>query len=176
MFDKLIDWLTSVINDLVPFFIVKEYEEALQLSGGKFKRKVEAGFYRKIPFYDEVMRQHITMTTLNLPAQSLVTKDHKNIVVKAVVKYKITDIKVFLLEVYDSVDAISDVSQGIIKNVIMPVPWEQCKDLEIDNTITKKVRNELKKFGVYIEAVTLTSIAEMRTIRLINQNETITND
>lgn len=176
MLDKVIEWLTSVINDFLPFFIVKEYEEALHLSGGKFKRKLSAGFYWKWSFYDEVLRQHIALTTINLPAQSLVTKDHKNIVVKAVVKYKITDIKTFLLEVYDSVDAISDVSQGIIKNVIMPSTWEECKSMETDNNITKKVRNELKKLGVHIETVTLTSIAEMRTIRLINQNETILND
>jgi len=176
MLDKVIEWLTSVIYDFLPFFIVKEYEEALHLSGGKFKRHLKAGFHWKWSFYDEILKQHITFTTINLPAQSLVTKDNKNIVVKAVVKYKVVDCRIFLLEVYDSVDAISDVSQGVIKNIIMPSTWEECRNLETDNTITKKIRTELRKFGVHIEAVTLTYIAEIRTIRLINQNETILND
>jgi len=170
MLDSLIQWITSVLGEVVPFFIIKEYEEGIQLRGGRYLRVVRPGFHFKVPFFDEIISQHVVLTTLSLPAQSLVTKDNKNIVVEAMVKYKINDVKVFLLEVYDSTDAIGDVSQGIIKEIIMSSTWEEARDNELDNTITKKVRNELKKFGVYVEKVTLTSIADMRTIRLINQS------
>lgn len=170
MLDSLIQWITSVIGEVVPFFIVKQFEEGIQLRGGKFSRIVYPGFHLKIPFYDEIITQHVVLTTLSLPAQSLVTKDNKNIVVEAMVKYKINNVKTFLLEVYDSTDAIGDVSQGIIKEIIMSSTWEDARGNELDNEITKKVRNELKKFGVYVEKVTLTSIADMRTIRLINQS------
>lgn len=176
MLDSIIQWLTSVMHEAMPFYIVRQYEEAIQLRGGKFKRHVKAGFWFKIPFYDDILNQHIAITTINIPAQSLITTDNKNIVVKAIVKYKIEDVKTFLIDVYDSVDAISDVTQGVIKQVIMSKTWEDCRNPELDNDITKKVRSSLKKFGVYVENVTLSSIAEMRTIRLINQNETILND
>jgi regulator of protease activity HflC (stomatin/prohibitin superfamily) len=112
-------------------------------------------------------------TTLTLPAQSLVTADGENIVVKSVIKYRIVDVKTFCLELFDSVDAISDISQGIIKFLIMKNNWEQCRGDEIDNEITKKIRASVKKYGVEIDQVTLTDIAKIRTIRLIN--ESITN-
>lgn len=170
MFDSLIQWIISMMADLLPFYIVNQYEEGIRLTGGRFQSVVKPGFHLKIPFLDEIIKQHVVLTTLSLPAQSLVTKDNKNIVIEAMVKYKISDVKTFLLEVYDSVDAVSDISQGIIKEIIMSSDWNDCKDNELDNTITKKVRNELKKVGVYVEKVTLTSISEIRTIRLINQS------
>lgn len=175
MFDKLLDWLLSIWEDLWPLFKIREYEQGIILRNGKYVRVCNKGLHWKWFFIDEVVTQHIVTTTINLPAQSLVTKDNRDIVVKAVVKYKISDVKVFLLEVYDSVDAISDVAQGIVKNVIMSNNWEDCKSDELDNTITKKVRNELKKFGVYIEAVTLTDLASIKSLRLFNQNEIVTN-
>jgi regulator of protease activity HflC (stomatin/prohibitin superfamily) len=170
MLDSLIQWLTSIIDHISPFFIVRQYENGIQLRFGKYMRSLDPGLYIKIPFIDEILTQHVVLTTLSLPAQSLVTSDNKNIVVEAMVKYKITDAQVFLLEVYDSIDAVSDISQGIIKELIMSSTWEQCRDNELDNSITKKVRNELKKFGVYVDKVTLTSISEIKTFRLINQS------
>lgn len=173
MFDKLIDFLISIIDHVNPFVIVKEYQEAVLLRNGKFKKVWIKGFHLKLPFIDEYIQQHIMLTTLTLPAQSLVTKDGHNIVIKAVVKYKIVDVKTFCLELFDSVDAISDISQGIIKNVVMGSDWEKCIDNDIDNLITKKVRSEIKKYGVEITQVTLTDIAKIRTIRLINEGQSI---
>jgi regulator of protease activity HflC (stomatin/prohibitin superfamily) len=113
------------------------------------------------------------VTTLSLDAQSLYTKDKQNIVVKAVIKYKISDVKTFLLEVYDAQDALSDMSQSIIKNVIMSMSMDECTDSELDNTLTKKVRVEARKWGVEVQQVTLTDLAPIRSFRLIN--DTFTN-
>lgn len=167
--DRLFEFLLSIWNELLPFFVVDTYQEAVVLRGGKFNRVCKPGIHWKVPYLDTIMEAHTVLTTLTIPAQSLVTKDAKNVVVKAVVKYKVVDVKTYLLEVYDAVDAISDVAQGIIKNSIMNSTWEECVDSEVDNMITKKLRNEMKKFGVSIDNVTLTDIAQIRTIRLINE-------
>ena len=132
-----------------------------------------AGIHFKIPLIDEVLDQHVVVTTLSLDAQSLYTKDKQNIVVKAVIKYKISDVKTFLLEVYDAQDALSDMSQSIIKNVIMSMSMDECTDSELDNTLTKKVRVEARKWGVEVQQVTLTDLAPIRSFRLIN--DTFTN-
>lgn len=170
MFDKLIDFLISIIDHINPFVIVKEYQEAVLLRNGKFKRIMKKGLHLKYPFIDEYIQQHILWTTLTLPSQSLVTKDGYDIVVKSVVKYRIFDVKVFCLELFDSVDAISDISQGTIKTIIMASEWDKCIDNGLDNLLTKKIRSEVKKYGVEIDQVTLTDIAKIKTIRLINES------
>ncbi len=168
MFDKLIDLLAQWWNFLMPAVIIPDYEEAVLLRAGRFKKVLKPGFHVKLPVIDEVVSQHVVITTLSLSAQSLYTKDKQNVVVKAVVKYKISDVKVFLLEVFDAQDALADMTQSIIKNIIISLPLEACIDPEIDNTLTKKVRVEAKKWGVDIQQVTLTDIAPIRSFRLIN--------
>jgi len=173
MFDKLIEIISNWWLQITPIIIIRDYEEAVLLRFGKFKSVLKPGMHFKIPMFDEVIDQHVVVTTLSLDAQSLYTRDKQNIVVKAVIKYKISDVKVFLLEIYDAQDALSDMSQGIIKNVIMSMTMDECTDSELDNTLTKKVRVEARKWGVEVQQVTLTDLAPIRSYRLIN--DTFTN-
>lgn len=168
MFDKLIDFLISWIEQVLPVVIIPSYEEGVLLRFGKFKKVLRPGIHFKIPFGDEILHQHVVVTTLSLPAQSLYTLDKQNFVVKGVVKYKIADVKTFLLEVYDAKDALSDMTMSIVKNIIISIPAEKCIDPELDNLLTKKVRVEAKKWGVDIQQVTLTDVAPIRSYRLIN--------
>lgn len=173
MFDRLIDLLTSWFEQLLPFYTVRDYEEAVVLRFGRFHRVAKPGFHWRVPFIDEPINQHVVVTTISLAPQSLYTKDKQNIVVKGVIKYRIADIKTFILEVYDAQDAISDMTQSIIKNIIMDKALDECIDPEIDNTLAKKARVEAKKWGVEIQQVTLTDLAPIRSFRLIN--DTIVN-
>jgi regulator of protease activity HflC (stomatin/prohibitin superfamily) len=173
MFDKLIELLSEWWLQIIPFVIIRDYEEAVLLRFGKFKTVLKPGIHFKLPLFDEVIDQHVVVTTLSLDAQSLYTKDKQNIVVKGVIKYKISDVKIFLLEVFDAQDALSDMSQSIIKNIIMSMTMDECTDSELDNTLTKKVRVEARKWGVEIQQVTLTDLAPIRSYRLIN--DTFTN-
>ena len=168
MFDRLIDLISEWLEKLLPFFIVRDYEEAVVLRFGKFNKVAKPGFHLRIPFVDEAIEQHVVVTTLSLPPQSLYTKDKQNIVVKGVIKYRIADIQTFILEVYDAQDAISDMTQSIIKNIVMDKTLDECIDSEIDNTLSKKARVEAKKWGVEIQQVTLTDLAPIRSFRLIN--------
>jgi regulator of protease activity HflC (stomatin/prohibitin superfamily) len=168
MFDRLIDLISDWIEKIVPFFIVMEYEEAVVLRFGKFHKVAKPGLHFRIPIVDEFMTNHVVVTTLSLPPQSLYTKDKQNIVVKGVIKYRIADVQTFLLEVYDAQDALSDMTQSIIKNVVMDKSLEECIDTEIDNLLSKKARVEAKKWGVEIQQVTLTDLAPIRSFRLIN--------
>lgn len=170
MFDKLVELLTNWWIEIKPIVIIRDYEEAVLLRFGIFKKVLKPGIHFKIPMFDEVIDQHVVITTLSLDAQSLYTRDKQNIVVKGVIKYKISDVKTFLLEVYDAQDALSDMSQSIIKNVIMSMTMEECTDMELDNTLTKKVRVEARKWGVEVQQVTLTDLAPIRSFRLINDN------
>ncbi len=170
MFDRLIEVITEWWAQLVPAIIIPSYEEAVLLRNGKFIRVLGPGFHVKLPIFDEVISHHVVVTTLSLSAQSLYTQDKQNIVVKGVIKYKISDVKIFLLEVFDAQDALSDMTQSIIKNIIITTPLEQCLDLELDNLLTKKVRAEARKWGVEIQQVTLTDIAPIRSYRIISDS------
>ena len=170
MFDKLIEIITNWWLQLTPVIIIRDYEEAVLLRFGRFSSVLKPGIHFKIPLFDEVIDQHVVVTTLSLDAQSLYTLDKQNIVVKGVIKYRIADVKIFLLEIWDAQDALSDMSSSIIKNVIMSMTLDECTDAELDNTLTKKVRVEARKWGVEVQQVTLTDLAPIKSFRFINDS------
>lgn len=169
MFDKLFDLLLNFLYDIIPVWFVKQYDNGIVLRMGKFHRVVTAGPVFKIPFLDKVETQTIVTTTLSVPTQSVMTKDKKHLVVKSVVKFKISNVQLFMLNVYDANDAISDTAQSIVKAQIADKTLEECSDNEFDNTLTKKLRNEVKHWGIEIEKVTLTDIGQIKSLRLFNE-------
>jgi modulator of FtsH protease HflK len=170
MFDRLIDLLVGWFDTLNPFIIIKQFQNGVHLRNGKFKRVLLPGLHFKLPLFDEIIEQHVVTTTMSLPAQSLYTKDKQNIVVKTMVKYKIKDVQIFILEIFDATDAISDITQSIVKKLVVARTLDECISHDLDSDLTTKVRNKVKSMGVEIEQITLTDIAPIRSIRLINDN------
>jgi regulator of protease activity HflC (stomatin/prohibitin superfamily) len=171
MFEVLINHIISFIDEIVPWFTIKEYESSIILRFGKYHRSKGKGIHLKIPFIDKVLSEHIVYTTLSIPVQSLITKDNNAIVVKGIVKYKIDDVKLFLLEVYDAVDAISDTTQAIIASECNKREWADMLGESIDNDITKKLRVQLKRWGIYVDNVTLSDKSLSKSFRLFNETQ-----
>lgn len=174
MFDKLIDVIVQFIEDIVPFFVILQYNEAVLFRFGKAKKVLKPGFHWKIPFFDKIDERTVITTTLSIPEQSLTTKEGESIVVKAVVKYSINDIWKNVLEIYDPVDAIADTTQATIKEEVTKRSWSECADNEMDNDITKKVRLKVKHWGVNIEKVTLTDNGRIKSLRIFMTEPLIT--
>jgi regulator of protease activity HflC (stomatin/prohibitin superfamily) len=170
MFDKLIEFIIEQINNILPFKVVSKPEKGVRFRLGKPKGGVlEAGFYWKFPYADNIITDYVVETTLTLPAQSLTTQDGVEIVIKGMIKYKIDNMETYLTEVYDPKDALSDISCSIAKKIIVEKSWKDCQDNEIDSDITKKIRVQIKKYGVDLIQFTLTDIAKIKSLRLFNE-------
>lgn len=173
MFDKLIEWLISIIKDVLPFFIVYQYEKCVLFAGGKTYGIYGPGFHLKFPFYDEPYSVTVTTTTVTTSYQSFVTKDGKDVTTRAVCKYNIEDIKKYVEGVNDAVDAITDIAQGHIMRIINAKTWGECGDIEdLNNKITIVVRRDVKKYGIAIEQITLTDLIQAPSFRFFSDPTT----
>jgi len=168
---KLFDMLAEWRDLLSPFFIFKTYECGVVLRWGKWNRTCGPGLHFKWPIAEDTMKEVVVTTTLNGSAQSITTMDGKNIVVSAIVKYRIADVKTFILEVYDVRDALQDILLAETKAVIAESTWDDCTRNDIDDTITIRVRDEATKWGLAVDRVTLVDLAPIRSIRLINSQQ-----
>ena len=166
MFDKLLEIIRELWMHLIPWYVVTEMENAVILRFGKFHKVVKRGIHAKIPFADVVYSQHIKTTTVHLEPQTLTTLDHKTILIKAIVRYTIPNVKKYILEVWDAHDIINDTVQGVIGNIIGVNNWE---DIEkgIEEVILTQTHDIVFKWGVNIEKVTLSDLGLVRTYRLI---------
>ena len=170
--ESIINFFLTQISEILPFFVVDEYENAIVLRLGKYTDRVyEAGAHWKWPYVDNVLKQYIITTTISMPAQSIMTMDEKGVVCKATVKYNIEDLPKFILNVYDQSDAISDTTQGIVAKEVGKRNLIELTGDDIDNEITKKLRLIVKKWGVNVDNVTLTDKVECASVRLFNEQQ-----
>jgi membrane protease subunit HflC len=168
MFDKLIEFIIQILDQLLPWTVIQHYEGAVRLRLGLSKGELKPGFHWKVPFADSILTCIIKPTTLNLSEQSVTTKDWKGVVVSAVIKYEIANVEQLLLEVNDPIDALADMAKGIIRAGITSREWSECNGGELTTEIKKNVRDQAKKWGIKVIDVTLTDLGEIRSLRLFN--------
>lgn len=166
-FSALIDWIKEIWGDLMPFEIIDHYDEGVRLRIGKFHGKLLAGWHWKIPFFDKIITNSVVTTTLSVDPQSVSTLDGKSVVVSSIIKYRISNIKTFLLEVEDATDALADMTMGIIADIIRDMEWSELRDCDLSAMITEQVREESLKWGISVKVVTIPDLDQIRSIRLI---------
>jgi regulator of protease activity HflC (stomatin/prohibitin superfamily) len=169
MFDKLINFLIELKDDVIPLRVVNEWESGVRMRGGRFHKSVSAGIRFKIPFLDKIFTCYNITRTLHPHAQTLTTLDQKAIVLKSIIRYHVKDAKTFLLTMNTASDVLIDTTQGIIKETIETMKWDELTG--VDDIITEKTKEMVEKWGIEIEKVTLTDLGLIRTYRLMSDKE-----
>ena len=168
MFDKLISLIQQFIHELLPIFIIDEWEEAIILRNGKYIKTVKPGLYFKIPFFDSVWKHTVITQSIDIPPQSITTADGENVVVKGIIRFSIIDIKTFLTTITKPQDVLTDTTGGMIREIIEDTRWVNI--IDIDKRLTSEVGKFVKKWGIKVEKVTLTDLQIANSIRIIQDS------
>ena len=169
MFDKLIAVIQQFGHSLMPVFVVDMWEKGLVLRFGKFNGIKDPGLHWKIPFADSVWHQTIVTQSIHLHPQSITSLDYKNIVVRAIVRYDICDAFLFLTKLAHPTDVLVDTTGAMIREIIEERNWEDLVVIEIE--LTEKIGKKVAEWGINIEKVTLTDLAEISSIRVISDGD-----
>ena len=169
MFEKLLDFLLNFVHDLLPISYVNQWEEALLLRFGKFKKVYGPGLVFKIPFADKLWQIEVITQTVHLHPQTLTTKDEYNIVLKSIVRYHVSDSKKYLLNVMHASDVLVDTTQGIIRDIVEKTDW--CDLENVNDQITISVSEAVKNWGIEVERVTLTDLGIINTYRIMSDTD-----
>jgi len=164
MFDKLVDLLVRFSMDILPFVIVEQWNGAVQLRYGKFIKVLYPGIHFKIPFFDSIIECPVITQSVNLPSQTLTTLDDESIVLKSIIRYKVSNIQTYLLGVMHANDVLIDTTQGMIRDVVELTTWDDLVD--VNEIITNKVKDYVVKWGIEVEAVTITDLGIVKSFRI----------
>ena len=164
MFDKLVDLLVRFSMDILPFVIVEQWNGAVQLRYGKFIKVLSPGIHFKIPFFDSIMETPVITQSVNLPSQTLTTLDEQSIVLKSIIRYRVSNVRTYLLGVMHANDVLIDTTQGMIRDVVELTTWDDLVD--VNETITNKVKEYVVRWGIEVEAVTITDLGIVKSFRI----------
>ena len=164
MLDKLVDLLVRFGMDMLPFVIVEQWNGSVQLRFGKFIKVLYPGIHFKIPFFDSVIETPVITQSVNLPSQTLTTLDEQSIVLKSIIRYKVSNIRTYLLGVMHANDVLIDTTQGMIRDVVELTTWNDLVD--VNETITNEVKEYVVRWGIEVEAVTITDLGIVKSFRI----------
>jgi len=164
MFDKLVDLLVRFSMDILPFVIVEQWNGAVQLRYGKFIKVLYPGIQFQIPFFDSIIECPVITQSVNLPSQTLTTLDDESIVLKSIIRYRVSNIQTYLLGVMHANDVLIDTTQGMIRDVVELTTWDDLVD--VNETITNKVKEYVVRWGIEVEAVTITDLGIVKSFRI----------
>ena len=172
MFERVLDFIATSWNILRPLLVVSDYEGGVVLRFGRYNREITPGLNWKIPLADNAIITSTVTTTMALRPQTLTTKDDLTIVLSAIVKYHISDVRAYLLDIWDSADVINDLTLGAIREIIASVNYKDLRGRLIEEEVLKIIKDEASRFGVDVHKVTFSDLGKVRSLRLITNEPT----
>jgi len=167
LIERFIDLLVQFWSAISPFFVVNEFEAAIVLRLGRYHRSIAVGFHWKWPLAEHVMSVDTVIQIMHLPTQTLLTSDHKSVIVSAIVKYQIRDAKSYILQIMHDTDVLQDTAQGAIKQAIADHGLAQIADIE--DVVLRKVRRAVNAYGFKIHSVTFVDLGPIKSFRILRE-------
>ena len=164
MFDKLVQLIERFGYQLMPYIIIEEWNAGVHLRFGKWIKTLYGGIHFKIPFFDSIIECPVITQSVNLPSQTLTTLDEQSIVLKAIIRYKVNNVRTYLLGVMHANDVLIDTTQGIIRDVVEMTKWDNL--IDVNTQITNEVKEYVVRWGIEVEAVTITDLGLVKSFRI----------
>jgi regulator of protease activity HflC (stomatin/prohibitin superfamily) len=172
MFERIFDFIASSWNLLRPLLVVADFEGGVILRFGRFHRVIGPGLHGKLPLVDIAIITSTVTTTMSLRPQTLTTKDDLTIVVSAIVKYQICDVRAYLLDIWDSADVLGDLTLGAIREMIASIDYADLRGRLVEEEVLMTIKDDAMRYGVDIHKITFSDLGKVRSLRLITSEST----
>lgn len=155
----------ELLKGLRLWIVVSPWEKAIVVRCGRYVRCLVPGIHLCIPLLDKANIQNSRLRVINVPTQTLSTRDHKTIIVGGTVAFRVADLLILLSQLQQPEDGLVELTQ---ERVARCVTTTSSGDLSCEG-INRQVNSELDgaKYGLSDLRFYVTDYAYTRTIRLI---------
>lgn len=167
LFTSIADFLLNV----PPYAVIEPNEGGVFLRGGKYKKTLACGWYWKYPIYDTVRTLDITTQVINLPNQSITTKDGHCAAASGAIEYSISDVRKALLCIQDFDISLQNLAMGTIAHYLNRKIYADCTDIGgLESEVLKALRRKVEDWGLYITKFWITDFAEHKVYRIMTHD------
>lgn len=149
------------LNSKTYFLQVHEYERAVVLRRGKFRKIAEPGWHVLTPFIDSYELVDMRIKTVDISKQEVVTKDNTKLTIDGILYLKVEDPKKAVLNVENYIKSASSNIQASLRSVVGQMETSDViSNIDKINLMLKKNTKDLAtEWGVQIINVEIQSIA-----------------
>ncbi len=157
----LVGTLVVIILTALTVKIVRQYERAVIFRFGKLLGEKGPGIFVIIPFVDRLVKVDLRVRELDVPKQTIVSRDNVSFDVDAVVYYKVTDSCKAIVEVEDYEAATALLAQTTLRDVLGQNELDTI--LSERDELNKKIQEILdiatEPWGMKVVIVTIRDVA-----------------
>ncbi len=140
--------------------VVQEYERGVIFFLGRCTGVRGPGLIILIPIFERMVRVGLRTVTMNIPSQKIITKDNVSIDIAAVAYYHIVDSQKSVVAIENVYDAVNQISQTTVRNVVGQFMLDQFLSQTID--INEKIKNVIdihtEPWGIQVTAVEIKDV------------------
>ena len=169
------DWLNRVFDKLLALLpmvvLIEPTEQAARITGGSRYRIIGPGWYLAWPILQKIIAMDVVTQVVDLPPQTVRTRDGHELVVSGSIRYRIADIEKALFSVVDVDKAVSTLALGVILEYVQSKTMDECADIEgIKRDLRRGLAEAVSGWGLKIECISLTDLGRVRSLRLFGDN------
>ncbi|OPX69452.1 MAG: FtsH protease regulator HflK [Methanoregulaceae archaeon PtaB.Bin056] len=150
-----------VILGISSIKITRQYERAVMFRLGRLKGMKGPGIFVILPFIDRIVRVDLRIRQLDVPKQTIVTRDNISVDVDAIIYYHVTDACRAIVEVEDFESATALIAQTILRDVLGQNELDTI--LSDRDTLNRKIQEEIEvvtaPWGIHVDIVTIRDIS-----------------
>ena len=140
--------------------VVKEYDRGVIFFLGKCTGVRGPGLIILIPILERMTKVTLRTITMNIPSQKIITKDNVSIDIAAVAYYHIVDPKKSVIAIENVYDAVNQISQTTVRNVVGRFSLDQLLSQtgDINVQIKDVIDSHTEPWGAQVTAVEIKDI------------------
>ena len=145
---------------LVGLRVISQYEKAVVFRLGKYIGIKGPGLIYLIPIFDRMVKVSLRTVTMEIPSQKIITKDNVSIDIAAVAYYKIIKADKSVLEIENVYNAVNQISQTTVRNVIGQFYLDEllAHTSDINTKIKDVIDKHTEPWGVQVSAVEIKDV------------------
>src|SRR4051812_12361032 len=140
--------------------VVMEYDRGVIFFLGKVTGVRGPGLIILIPILEQMTKVSLRTITMNIPSQKIITKDNVSIDIAAVAYFHIVDPQRSVVAIENVYDAINQISQTTVRNVVGQFMLDQLlsQTFDINTQIKEVIDTHTEPWGVEVTAVEIKDI------------------
>ncbi len=146
---------------LLSIRITRQYDRAVIFRFGRLAGIKGPGLFLILPFIDQIVRVDLRIRQLDVPSQTIITRDNISVDVDAIIYYHVTDAIKAVVEVEDYQGATALIAQTMLRDVLGQNELDTI--LSDRDTLNRKIQTELElvttPWGIQVDIVTIRDIA-----------------
>jgi len=160
---SLVIWVIVIIAVIIlasTIRIVREYERGVIFRLGRLIGAKGPGLFFVIPFMDQLIKIDLRVLTMDVPKQSLITRDNVPVTVDAVVYFRVLNPEDAVTKVENYISATSLISQTTLRSIVGQSELDELlihRD-KINEALQKIIDEKTDPWGIKVSAVEIKEV------------------